>query len=126
MLFFLFLLLFLPYLARIDALQKDDLLASNECGQLKFLNLRKFEHQYLQEAKIASSMVEDEFECAFLCVGEQRCSSINVAASPDSKGLYLCELLTTEKYQSADKLRVNTSFHHFSPWVSCFKSNYLA
>ncbi|KAL9951900.1 hypothetical protein ACROYT_G044643 [Oculina patagonica] len=58
-------------------------------------------------------MVADQFDCAFLCVGEPKCFSFNVAAYPDSKGLYLCELLATDKY------RATATFHHYSPLSPC-------
>ena len=41
-----------------------------------------------------------------------------MAAYPDSKGLYLCELLATDKYRETKKFHANATFHHFSPWVS--------
>ena len=73
---------------------------------------------YLWEEKLTSSMVKGQFFCAFLCVGEPRCYSFNVAEYPDSNGLYLCELLVTDKYRATGKLFANATFHHFSPWVS--------
>ena len=62
-------------------------------------------------------MVKGQFFCAFLCVGEPRCYSFNVAEYPDSNGLYLCELLVTDKYRATGKLFANATFHHFSPGV---------
>jgi len=63
-------------------------------------------------------MVEDQFDCTFLCVAEPKCYSFNMAAYPDSKGLYLCELLATDKYRETEKFHSNATFHHYSPWVS--------
>ena len=63
-------------------------------------------------------MVKGQFFCALLCVNEPRCYSFNVAEYPDSNGLYLCELLVTDKYRATGKLFANATFHHFSPWVS--------
>ena len=40
-----------------------------------------------------------------------------MAAYPDSKGLYLCELLATHKYTEIDKFHANASFHHYGPLV---------
>ena len=73
---------------------------------------------YLWEEKLTSSMVKGQFSCAFLCVGEPRCYSFNVAEYPDSNGLYLCELLVTDKYRATGKLFANATSHHFSPWIS--------
>jgi len=42
-----------------------------------------------------------------------------MAAYPDSKGLYLCELLATDKYRETKKFHSNATFHHYSPWSPC-------
>ena len=62
-------------------------------------------------------MVEDQFDCTFLCVAEPKCYSFNMAAYPDSKGLYLCELLATDKYRESKKFHANATSHHYSPPV---------
>lgn len=77
-------------------------------------------HQ-LSMAKIGSSLVDDSFDCTFKCVSEPKCKSFNFAANPDSNALYLCELLETDKYRTAESnLQANAAFHHFSPWVSFY------
>ena len=81
--------------------------------------------QYLWVKIIISSKVADQFDCTFLiCVGEPKCSSFNVAADPDSKGLYLCELLATDKYKAPKKFHANATFHHYSPRVRVFRSDH--
>ena len=67
--------------------------------------------------KLSLSIVEDKLDCTFLCVGESICYSFNIAVYPDSKGLYLCELLATDKYREAEKVRANATFHYCSPLV---------
>ena len=62
-------------------------------------------------------MVADQLDCTFLCVGEPKCYSFNMAAYPDSKGLYLCELLVTDKYRATEKFHANATFHYHSPSV---------
>ena len=73
---------------------------------------------YLSVTKITSILVKDDSDCPFECIGARKCFSLNVAAYPDSQGLYLCELLDTERYKTRNKLQANASFHHYSPWVS--------
>lgn len=69
--------------------------------------------------KISSLLLDDKFDCTFKCVNKNTCKSFNLATNADSNGLYLCELLDTDKYRaSGNDLQVNTAFHHFSPWVS--------
>ena len=48
--------------------------------------------------------MEDKLDCTFLCVIEPKCYSFNIAVYPDSKGLYLLELLATDKYREAEKV----------------------
>jgi len=74
---------------------------------------------HLSTTAIASSYVMDSFDCVFNCMRETECYSFNLAAYRDSKGLYLCELLATDKYRANESdLQENATFQHFSPLVS--------
>ena len=86
-------------------------------GDLSFGNFKRNPFHYLWEKNITWSMVIDQLDCTFLCVGKPKCHSINVAAHPDSNGRYLCELLATDKYRATEKFHANATFHHYSPWV---------
>ena len=97
---------------------QNSALYRNPTGEISLGNFKCDPFYYLWEEKLTSSMVKGQFSCAFLCVGEPRCYSFNVAEYPDSNGLYLCELLVTDKYRATGKLFANATFHHFSPWVS--------
>ena len=97
---------------------QNSALYRNLTGEISHGNFKCDPFYYLWEEKLTSSMVKGQFSCAFLCVGEPRCYSFNVAEYPDSNGLYLCELLVTDKYRATGKLFANATFHHFSPWVS--------
>jgi len=84
-----------------------------------FGNFKKDIHHQLSVTKVTSSLFADRFDCTFSCVSESTCKSFNIAANPDSDGLYLCELLDTDKYRAAENdLQVNGAFYHFSPLVS--------
>ena len=91
-------------------------------GDLSFGNFKRNPFHYLWEQNITWSMVIDQLDCTFLCVGKPKCHSINVAVHPDSNGRYLCELLATDKYRATEKFHANATFHHYSPWVRhiCF------
>ena len=97
---------------------QNSALYRNLTGEISHGNFKCDPFYYLWEEKLTSSMVKGQFFCAFLCVGEPWCYSFNVAEYPDSNGLYLCELLVTDKYRATGKLFANATFHHFSPWVS--------
>ena len=101
----------------VGAVQQSSL---NRTGDQKFIfgNFKVDFYQHLSVAASNSLLLKDELDCPFECIAEARCYSFNVAAYPDPKGLYLCELLDTDKYRARDKLQANASFHHHSPWVS--------
>ncbi|PFX11538.1 Contactin-associated protein-like 2 [Stylophora pistillata] len=42
-----------------------------------------------------------------------------MAANLDPNGLYLCELLASDKYRATEKFFANATFHHFSPPSPC-------
>ena len=86
-------------------------------GDVSVGNFNRNPFHYLWVEKLASSMVTNQMDCTFLCVGEPKCYSFNMAAYPDSKGFYLCELLATDKYRATEKFHANATFHHYSPPV---------
>lgn len=87
--------------------------------EIYFGNLKQHFEKSLSVERVASILVKDpELACIFKCISEPKCFSINVASQGDSKGLYLCELLTTDKYRAKNMLWANASFHHYSFMVS--------
>ena len=89
----------------------------NPTGDFSVGDFKRNDFHYLWAEKITSSMVRDQFDCTFLCVAEPKCYSFNMAAYHDSKGLYLCELLATDKYRETKKFHSNATFHRYSPPV---------
>ena len=112
----LFVFLLLSLHTMVFAMENSAIYRSPE-GDLLFGDFYQNSFHYLWVKKIASSMAADQLGCTFLCVGEPKCYSFNMAAYPDSKGLYLCELLATDKYRATKKYHANATFHHYSPWV---------
>ena len=109
------LLLFFPSLLGLLLATQNSALYRYPTGRASFGKF-KCDPFYLSWAeKLTSVMVEDKLE--FLCVGEPKCYSFNIAVYNDSKGLYLCELLATDKYREAEKAQANATFHHCSPLV---------
>ena len=97
---------------------ENSALYRNPAGDFSVGDFKRNAFHYLWVEKIKSSMVGDQFDCTFLYVAEPKCYSFNMAAYPDSKGLYLCELLATDKYRETKMFHANATFHHYSPWVS--------
>ena len=112
------LLLFCPSLLGLMFAVQNSALYRYPIGRVSFGKFKCDPYYYLWEEKLKSSMVKDQLECSFLCIGERKCSSFNIAAFPDSEGLYLCELLANDKFRGTGNSFKNASFHHFSPWVS--------
>ncbi|KAL9951902.1 hypothetical protein ACROYT_G044647 [Oculina patagonica] len=98
---------------------ENSALYRNPTGDISFGNFKRNSFHCLWAQKITSSKVADQSDCAFLCVGEPKCFSFNVAAYPDSKGLYLCELLATDKYRATKTFHANATFHHYSLPSQC-------
>ena len=86
-----------------------------------FLN-QYFKQDYyraLAVANVGSFLVKGTLNCLFRCVGEPTCLSVNMAAHPDSDGLYHCVLLATDKFRAtAEDFQASDAFHHYSPWVN--------
>ena len=97
---------------------ENSALYRNPTGDFFVGDFKRNSFHYLWTETITSYMAKDQFDCGFLCVAEPKCYSFNMAVYPDSTGLYLCELLATDKYRETKKFHANVTFHHYSPWVS--------
>ena len=111
------LLLFFPSLLGLLFATQNSALYRYPTGRASFGKFKCDPFYFLWEEKLTSSMVEDKLDCTFLCVGELKCYSFNIAVYPDSKVLHLCELLATDKDREAEKVHANANFHHCSPLV---------
>ena len=76
-------------------------------------------HRQLAVTKLKSFVLDGLVNCALRCIGEPQCLSYNLAAHPDSDGLYRCDLLATDKYRATTKdFETSAAFHHYSLWVN--------
>ncbi|KAK2568307.1 putative glycosyl hydrolase ecdE [Acropora cervicornis] len=83
-------------------------------------NFTQDANRQLVVTKVKSFVSDGPVNCAFACIGEPQCLSFNLAAHPDSYGLYQCELLATDKFKAAAKaFQASDAFHHYSPWSLC-------
>ncbi|XP_058952836.2 neuronal pentraxin-2-like [Pocillopora verrucosa] len=88
-------------------------------SRTKYGKFKRNHNQSLLVSITESLFVEDASDCSFSCVGDPKCLSYNIAKSPDSNGIYVCEVLATDMYRAKDRLKANSSFHHFSPMSPC-------
>ena len=86
-------------------------------SQAKYGKFKRNHNQSLLVSITESLFAEDASDCSFSFVGDPKCLSYNIAKSPASNGIYVCEVLATEMYRAKDRLKANSSFHHFSPMV---------
>ena len=94
-------------------LQEDPYRVEN--GFITYGGFHPLFYHSLTTTQIAITLSEDILDCGFACIAKPKCASFNVAAKPDSRGSFLCELLETDMYYDSGKLRSNASFHHYSP-----------
>lgn len=111
------LLIFSPSLLNLMFAVQNSALYRNPNSDLSIGKFKRNPFHYLWAEKLSPYMVEDQLDCTFLCVGEPKCYSFNLAAFPDSSGLYQCDLLGTDKYRETKKFHANATFHHYSPLV---------
>ena len=111
--------LFLGHLTvAVDAWMQTSLFR-HQFGSLSFGSFTQDANHQLVATKLKSFVLNGPVACAFRCIGEPPCLSFNLAAHPDSDGLYQCDLLATDKYRAtAEHFQATDAFHHYSPWVN--------
>ena len=77
----------------------------------------KHEFHYLNVPSVGTVTSYDDFDCIFGCLRNPSCFSVNLAAFKGSDGKFWCELLSADKYNSADDYTENKSSHHFAIMV---------
>ena len=78
-------------------------------------------NRQLAVAKLKSFVLDGQVKCGLRCIGEPQCLSYNLAAHPDSEGLYQCDLLATDKYREKEEdLEESDAFHYYSLWVNSY------
>ncbi|XP_067054959.1 neuronal pentraxin-2-like [Acropora muricata] len=77
-------------------------------------------NRQLAVTKLKSFVLDGQVKCGLRCIGEPQCLSYNLAAHPDSDGLYQCDLLATDKYREKEEdLEASDAFHYYSLWSPC-------
>ena len=111
--------LFLGHLTvAVDAWMQPSLFR-HQFGILSFGSFTQDANHQLVATKLKSFVLNGPIDCTFKCIEEVQCLSFNLAAHPDSDGLYQCDLLATDKYRATAKdFQASDAFHHYSPWVN--------
>ncbi|XP_048576265.1 uncharacterized protein LOC5506103 [Nematostella vectensis] len=98
-------------------LTSNALSRGNAKGLGKF---RKHIGTYLNVSGRLTHLVERQGACVLACLRNESCFSLNLAKTPDGRSKFLCEVLSTDIYNSSSKIHNNTSWTHFSIDNPCF------
>ena len=71
------------------------------------------EFHHLNVPRVGTVEVWGIFDCAFKCVRNPLCFSVNLAASKAADGKLWCELLSSDKYRDPAEYKGNISAHHY-------------
>ena len=81
-------------------------------------NFVKHPRVFLDVSPIATQRVLDALYCAFECIGNERCFSLNIKVKPGEDKKRECHLLATGKFSAPHLLYSSEEFDHYSIWVS--------
>ena len=87
-------------------------------GEFLYVNFMMNEFSYLNITSVGRNLIQEEDDCTFACLKIPSCFSYNMANFPDVNGKFLCELLSSDKYNNSDKFITSKEFHHFHIPVS--------
>lgn len=73
----------------------------------------KYEFHYLNVGGIGTFDVYDALGCAFECISNPSCFSVNLAISKELDGKLWCKLLSSDKYRNSTEYQENMTSHHF-------------
>ena len=79
-----------------------------------FANFIAHKFHYLDTSPLLTESVNELRECARLCVDHFSCFSFNGALVRDFKEKFLCQLLSSDKYNNSSHFVASQKFHHFS------------
>lgn len=82
---------------------------------LGIATMKRNPNEYLNATPISTHMVPNHHTCQLKCLSNYNCSSINVAKNNGEKR---CELLSTDKYVSKEKIVADSNYAHYSFPVS--------
>ena len=69
---------------------------------------------FLNVTRVQTRLVNSHIQCSFACLQNALCFSFNAAVSADSKGKFICQLLSSSLYKDEGKLFASKKFHHYS------------
>ena len=87
-------------------------------SEFSFANFVKNPFSKLASPILALLKLSTLDECAFECLTNKDCFSINFATVSAGDDKYECELLNADMFKQADKFAASRDFHHYNNKVS--------
>ena len=81
--------------------------------KFEFFNFKQDKFSFLKITALAKRVVKDSLSCVFSCLDNLACFSFNLAAFPDKAGKFVCEILSSDKYNNSENFLQAKTFHHF-------------
>jgi len=76
--------------------------------------LESLDHSCSQNSTMRqSSLAVDMMDCLGVCASASWCKSGNLKTTPESNGLYKCEVFSTDEYSKQTNLISNQEYRHF-------------
>ncbi|KAM7430000.1 hypothetical protein ABFA07_019239 [Porites harrisoni] len=94
-------------------LNDSEAFSEGSMGDFLYVNFVINEFSRLNITSIGRNLIQEEDDCAFACLKIPSCFSYNLATFPGVNGKFLCELLSSDKYNNSDKFITSKEFHHF-------------
>ena len=85
---------------------------------IQFDNFLEHKFHYLEVPNQTNTKVREFADCAIECLTSSACLSLNMASTSDDEGMFWCELLFADIFNSSHNFRENTTSNHFFKWVS--------
>ena len=110
--------LFMFYILNPVVFSKEKTLQRGTFKRLQYAIFKTDLFHSLDGKAIEVGYVETEKHCLLKCVKNLHCFSANIGVRSGNNGQVLCELLSSDKYNSSKSFRANASFHHYRISVS--------
>ena len=110
--------LFMFYILNPVVFSKEKTLQRGTSKRLQYAIFKNDLFHALDGKKIDVGYVETEKHCLLKCVKKLHCFSANIGVRLGNNGQVLCELLSSDKYNSSKSFRANGTFHHYRISVS--------
>ncbi|XP_031567818.1 EGF-like repeat and discoidin I-like domain-containing protein 3 [Actinia tenebrosa] len=105
----------------LHAVAFEEAFRASNSGVISFGNFFHHKDHKLVAATLKDERVESSDECLVRCVQTHGCLSVNVNTTGDDQGLYVCELLASDKYENQSNFRPSKGIDHYSIANPCEK-----